>query len=107
MKNCIGITSTTIGINEWLAPQISEHCPKNFPERLGNIEIWFSRPGVASILIPIEGIVQECNTSFEDVTNRIWQFNGTGVELSTSSKRKVLEGNMYESNSIEEKSLYS
>jgi len=35
----MGITSTTIGINEWFAPQISEHCPKNFPVRLGNKEI--------------------------------------------------------------------
>lgn len=65
--------STTIGIKEWFAPQISEHCPKNLPDRFGKREIWFNRPGVASILIPIAGIVHEWSTSEDVVINRLWQ----------------------------------
>lgn len=94
MKYLTGIVSTTIGIKEWFAPQISEHCPKNLPVRLENSDIWFSRPGVASILIPIAGIVHEWRTSLEDVIRRIWQFKGIGVELSTSKSRKVALGLM-------------
>jgi len=48
-----------IGMNEWLAPQISEHWPKNTPERLGRRKIWLSRPGMASVFTPIEGTVHE------------------------------------------------
>lgn len=107
MKKLIGITSTTIGINEWFAPQISEHCPKNFPDRFGEREIWLSRPGVASILIPMAGMVQECSTSDDVVINRVWQLVGIGVELSTSKSRNVLVGDIYESNSMLLKSLYS
>lgn len=50
-------------MNEWLAPQISEHWPKKILDRLIKKFNWFKRPGVASTLIPNEGIVQECNTS--------------------------------------------
>ena len=103
----MGITSTTMGMKEWFAPQISEHCPKNFPERLGKREIWLRRPGVASILIPMAGIVQEWSTSEDVVISRVWHLIGIGVELSTSKSRNVLDGDMYESNSILLKSLYS
>jgi hypothetical protein len=33
IKSTPGIDSSTIGINLWLAPQISEHCPKKIPGR--------------------------------------------------------------------------
>lgn len=46
-------------MNLWLAPQISEHCPKKSLLRLEENLIWFNRPGVASILTPKAGIVQE------------------------------------------------
>lgn len=62
--NIVGeILSITIGMNLWLAPQISEHCPKKIPVRLGKNLVWFSRPGVASIFTPIDGIVHEWITS--------------------------------------------
>lgn len=92
MKYLIGIESIMIGINEWFIPQISEHCPKKDPDLLEIIEIWFNRPGVASILIPKEGIVHEWITSVDVIINRIWQLIGIGVELSTSKNRIILEG---------------
>lgn len=52
-----------IGIKEWLAPQISEHWPKNTLDRLIKKFNWFKRPGVASTLTPNDGIVQEWRTS--------------------------------------------
>lgn len=64
------------------------------PDRLGYNETWFSRPGVASILIPIAGIVHECSTSDDVVIKRVWQLFGIGVVLSTSNKRKVLVGSI-------------
>jgi len=33
-KEFVEILSKTIGINLWLAPQISEHCPKYNPGRV-------------------------------------------------------------------------
>jgi len=53
------VTQARIGINEWLVPQISEHCPENSPRRLENKKIWLRRPGRASTFTPIEGIVHE------------------------------------------------
>lgn len=78
-------------MNLWLAPQISEHCPKNKPERLVENPTWFKRPGVASILTPKEGIVQEWITSAEVTNKRIWELKGTIIRLSTSKSRKLKE----------------
>ena len=104
--------SKTIGINLWLAPQISEHWPYKRPGRKENILNWFKRPGKASTLIPMEGTVQEWITSAADTKSRIWVLNGIIVRLSTSKRRRSdifnsLEGIMYESNSTLGKSEYS
>lgn len=71
MKIFGGTLSTTIGINLWLAPQISEHCPKKIPGRLEKKLIWLRRPGVASTLIPSLGTVQEWSTSAAVISIRI------------------------------------
>lgn len=60
-----------MGINLWLIPQISEHCPKYNPGRFINKLIWFIRPGIASILIANLGIVHEWITSSEEINKRI------------------------------------
>jgi len=65
-----------IGMKEWLVPQISEHWPVKRPTRLENKKIWFKRPGRASTLVPIEGIVQEWITSAEVTRDRISIFTG-------------------------------
>ena len=107
-----GILSITIGMNLWFVPQISEHWPKNNLDRLIRKLVWFNRPGVASILIPKAGIVQEWRTSAAVTSIRIWLLIGRIIRLSTSRRRNELESNsllgvMYESNSILEKSEYS
>jgi hypothetical protein len=51
--------STTIGMDLWFAPQISEHCPYRRPGRLIENLTWFSRPGVASVFTPSLGTVHE------------------------------------------------
>lgn len=60
-----------IGINEWFAPQISEHCPYIILDRLIKKFNWFNRPGVASTLIPNDGIVHEWRTSIAVTIIRI------------------------------------
>lgn len=112
MKSFGLTTSRTIGINLWLAPQISEHWPYKIPGRRQYMLSWLSRPGIASTLIPREGIVHEWITSAADTKSRIWVLKGTTVRLSTSSSRnlstpKSVEGIMYASNSTLEKSEYS
>lgn len=72
MKSLGLTTSMTIGMKLWFAPQISEHWPYSKPGRKENILSWFKRPGKASTLIPIEGIVQEWITSAADTSKRIW-----------------------------------
>ena len=60
-------TSITIGIKEWLAPQISEHWPYITPLfRILNI-IVFRRPGTESIFTAILGTAQQWSTSAEVV----------------------------------------
>lgn len=71
LKLLILVDSTTIGINLWLIPQISEHWPKNTPGRYIIVVIWFNRPGVESILIPKDGTVHEWITSVDEVKIRI------------------------------------
>lgn len=95
-----------------MAPQISEHCPKNNPGRLIKKLDWFNRPGVPSTLTPKAGTVHEWITSAAEIKIRILIFIGNTVRLSTSNKRKLLflnslVGIIYESNSIELKSEYS
>lgn len=104
--------SKTIGIKLWLAPQISEHWPNSKPGRRENILSWFKRPGNASTLIPIDGIVQEWITSAADTKSRIWVLYGMIVRLSTSRRRisfilMSFDGIIYESNSTLGKSEYS
>lgn len=71
LKLLILVDSITIGINLWLMPQISEHCPKKTPGRYIIVVIWFSRPGVESILMPNDGTVHEWITSVDEVRIRI------------------------------------
>lgn len=106
------VDSTTIGINLWLVPQISEHWPKNNPGRFIISIIWFKRPGVESILIPKAGTVQAWITSIDVVKIRIGKLNGKIHRLSTSSSRNSLifnwsVGIINESNSMFKKSEYS
>lgn len=54
-------------------PQISEHCPKKIPGRDIYKNVWFNRPGVESILMPREGIVQAWITSIEVDKIRIFK----------------------------------
>lgn len=84
------VDSRQIGMNEWFIPQISEHCPKNNPGRFINNIDWLSRPGVESILIPKEGIVQEWITSIEEVRMRIGKLKGRIHRLSVSRRRNSL-----------------
>lgn len=105
MKLLIEVTSNVIGINLWLAPQISEHCPKNKPGRFDNDDNWLSRPGTASIFKPCEGTVQEWITSAEVIIYLIFMLKGITRRLSTSNKRKELrdmseDGIIKESKSI-------
>ena len=110
--------STTIGINLWFAPQISEHCPKYNPGRWMINLSWFRRPGTASAFTPREGTVQEWRTSAEETKTRTCVCAGNTVRLSTSNSRNMPssssdEGTMYLSNSnlspllTVQKSLYS
>lgn len=77
-----------MGINLWLAPQISEHWPKKSPGRVKKKFTWLRRPGKASALTPKTGTVQEWITSAAVIKVRIWEFIGSTVRLSTSNKRK-------------------
>ena len=110
--------STTIGINLWLAPQISEHWPKYSPGRWIINLSWFNRPGTASAFTPKDGTVHEWSTSAEDTRTRTWVCVGRTVRLSTSSNRNIPSsssplGTIYLSNSSlsplfkVQKSLYS
>jgi len=93
-------------------PQISEHWPKYNPGRFINNIVWFSRPGVESILIPNEGTVHAWITSIDVVKIRIGKLKGKIHRLSTSNNRnslfaKLLVGIINESNSMLLKSGYS
>lgn len=94
--------SRQMGINLWLAPQISEHWPKNRPGRWLSKLTWFSRPGHASAFTPILGTAHECSTSVDPISIRIPAPQGRTVRLSVSNKRAAppsLSGTMYASNS--------
>lgn len=91
MKFLIEVASKEIGINLWPAPQISEHCPIKVLGRLIISIIWFIRPGVASALIPKEGIVQECSTSFDVTIIRVGVWIGTIKWFEVSIRRFELD----------------
>lgn len=97
--NLIGQLSTVIGMKEWFAPQISEHCPKNTPECLGKRKIWLSRPGIASVFTPMEGTVHEWMTSVEDTTIWVVKLVGTFNGLEHFNNRSVFLLSMKESSS--------
>ncbi len=81
------VDSTEIGINEWLAPQISEHCPKKIPGFIITNLNWFNRPGSASTFTPNAGTVHAWITSAAVIRLRISVIIGRIVRLSTSSNR--------------------
>jgi len=73
---------------------------------------WFSRPGIASIFRPRDGIVHEWITSAAVTRSRTSSCIGTTIRLSTSRSRNSPGVNsdvgvMYESNSTFGKSEYS
>lgn len=81
--------SRVIGINLWPAPQISEHCPTMMLGRLIMIDSKFIRPGVASTLIPKDGIVHEWITSFDVTIIRIGVLIGSIRWLEVSINRII------------------
>lgn len=83
------ILSIIIGINLWLDPQISEHCPKYKPGLLIENLSWLIRPGEASIFIPRVGTVHAWITSEDETSMRIWVLKGIGKRLSTSKFRNI------------------
>lgn len=89
MKFFIFTLSIMIGINLWLIPQISEHCPNIILILfvwMIELLIWL---GIASILMFIEGIVHEWITSIEDTIIIICVLNGITILLSVSIKLKL------------------
>lgn len=107
----MGTASTLIGIKLWLAPQISEHWPKNTPVRLNDSINWFNRPGRASAFTPNEGRAHEWITSDLVAINRTWLLIGIIILLSVSNRRLIwygeVKGNIYESKDRSGKSEYS
>ena len=87
LNDGIGTTSTEIGINLWFAPQISEHWPKKMPGKEEWMNVWFSRPGVASTFTPKLGRAQAWRTSLEPTKIRVETFMGRITLLSTSRRR--------------------
>lgn len=81
------ITSRAIGMNEWLAPQISEHCPYMVAGCRGLITSWLRRPGIASALTPREGTAHEWRTSAAVTRIRVSTPHGRISLLSHSNKR--------------------
>ncbi|KRY03010.1 hypothetical protein T03_2723, partial [Trichinella britovi] len=53
----IVVNSIVIGMNLWFTPQSSEHCPYMIPGSVDSVVVELMRPGIASILIPSDGIV--------------------------------------------------
>lgn len=51
-------------------------------------EVWFSRPGIASVLTPSVGTAQEWSTSPAVMITRMGDSIGTTTRWSTSSSRK-------------------
>lgn len=89
MNSLIITLSIMIGINLWLIPQISEHCPIKIPILLDWIFMLFTCPGIESILIFIDGMVHEWITSIEDEINIICVLKGITNLLSVSIMLKL------------------
>lgn len=75
-------------------------------------DVWFSRPGMASVFTPREGMAHEWSTSPAVTIMRIGDSIGTTTRWSTSRSRKCPSGSsgvgvMYESNVRSLKSVYS
>jgi len=94
MNHLADETCIKIGINEWFAPQISEHCPENIPSRLGVLKIWLIRPGRASTLVPKEGTVHEWMTSSDVTIIRVVTFTGIVMISLVLIKRKMFEASI-------------
>lgn len=95
-----------------MAPQISEHWPKNTPVRDEASGSWFSRPGTASTFTPRDGTAHECKTSSAVTTTRVCRLAGITIRWSTSSSRGDPFGRscvwiIYESNEMFTPSVYS
>ncbi len=75
-------------------------------------DVWFSRPGIASVFTPRVGTAQEWRTSPAVTIMRMGDSMGITTRWSTSSSRKCPRGRsvvgiMYESNVRSLKSVYS
>jgi len=55
-----------IGIQWWKRPHISIHWPQKIPVVRNIATLWDEYPGIQSILIPAEGIAQECIISLDE-----------------------------------------
>lgn len=49
--------------------------------------VWFSRPGIASVFRPSDGMAHECKTSSEEISIRMVISIGRTTRLSTSNSR--------------------
>jgi len=88
--NKIGVVnSSLIGMNLWLIPQISEHCPNKLPLLLEIMKIWLNWFGLASTLIINLGIVHLWITSVDVIKHRIGVLIGKKIKLSVSNNRKL------------------
>lgn len=75
-------------------------------------DVWFSRPGIASVFTPRVGTAQEWRTSSAVMIMRMGDSIGMTTRWSTSNSRKwpvgsSVVGSMYESNVRSLKSVYS
>lgn len=55
-------------------------------------EVWFNRPGIASVFTPRVGTAHEWRTSPAVTITRIGDSIGTTTRWSTSSRRKCPDG---------------
>lgn len=56
------------------------------------MDVWFNRPGIASVFTPSEGTAQEWSTSLAVTMMRIGDSMGMITRWSTSSSRKCPGG---------------
>lgn len=59
-KKLSGVDLTTIGVQLWLVPQISERWPQKIAGQVVMNDAWLSRPGIASDFTPRVGMAQTC-----------------------------------------------
>lgn len=55
-------------------------------------DVWFSRPGIASVFTPRLGMAQEWRTSSAVTITRMGDSIGTTMRWSTSNRRKFPRG---------------